>query len=40
MGMIVKRLKHEGTLQSSSNLLKIFVKMGPAGQHRIPDRLM
>ncbi len=27
MGMMVKRLKHEGTLCSSSDLLKIFVKM-------------
>ncbi len=26
--MMVERLKHEGTLQSSSDLLKICVKMG------------
>ncbi len=26
--MMVERLKHEGTLHSSSDLLKIFVKMG------------
>ncbi len=25
---MVERLKHEGTLHSSSDLLKIFVKMG------------
>ncbi len=25
---MVERLKHEGTLRSSSNLLNIFVKMG------------
>ncbi len=28
MGMKVERLKHEGTSHSSSDLLKIFVKMG------------
>ncbi len=28
MGMMVEHLKHEGTLHSSSDLLKIFVKMG------------
>ncbi len=28
MGMMVERLKHEGTSHSSSDLLKIFVKMG------------
>ncbi len=28
MGMIVEHLKHEGTSHSSSDLLKIFVKMG------------
>ncbi len=26
--MMVKNLKHEGTLRSSSDLLKIFVEMG------------
>ncbi len=26
--MMVERLKHEGTLRSSSDLLKIFVKIG------------
>ncbi len=26
--MMVERLKHEGTSRSSSDLLKIFVKMG------------
>ncbi len=26
--MMVEHLKHEGTLHSSSDLLKIFVKMG------------
>ncbi len=39
--MMVKHLKHEGTLHSSRDLLKICVKMGgPAGQHRISDRLV
>ncbi len=38
--MMVERLKHEGTWCSSSDLLKIFVKMGPAGQLRISDRLV
>ncbi len=28
MGMMVERLKHEGTSHNSSDLLKIFVKMG------------
>ncbi len=28
MGMMVEGLKHEGTSQSSSNLLKVCVKMG------------
>ncbi len=28
MGMMVERLNHEGTSHSSSDLLKIFVKMG------------
>ncbi len=28
MGMMVEHLKHEGTSHSSSDLLKIFVKMG------------
>ncbi len=28
MGMMVERLKHEGTLHSSSDLLEICVKMG------------
>ncbi len=28
MGMMVELLKHEGTSHSSSDLLKIFVKMG------------
>ncbi len=28
MGMMVECLKHEGTSLSSSDLLKIFVKMG------------
>ncbi len=28
MGMMVERLKHEGTSHSSSNMLNIFVKMG------------
>lgn len=28
MGMMVEHLKHEGTLHSSSDLLKICVKMG------------
>ncbi len=28
MGMMVERLKHEGTSHSSSDLLTIFVKMG------------
>ncbi len=28
MGMMVECLKHEGTSHSSSDLLKIFVKMG------------
>ncbi len=32
MGMMVGRLKHEGTSHSSSDLLKICVKMGLAGQ--------
>ncbi len=27
MGMMVERLKHEGTSHSSSDLLKIFMKM-------------
>ncbi len=40
MGMMVERLKHEETLHSSSDLLKIFVKLGSAGQHRISDRLV
>ncbi len=41
MGMMVEHLKHEGTSHSPSDLLKIFVKkVGPAGQHRISDRLM
>ncbi len=40
MGMMVECLKHEGTSHSSSDLLKIFVKMGPAGQQRISDRQM
>ncbi len=33
-------LKHEETSHRSSDLLKIFVKLGPAGQHRISDRLV
>ncbi len=37
---MVEHLKREGTSQSSSYLLKIFAKMGPAGQHRISDRLV
>ncbi len=28
MGMMVDRLKHEGTSHSSSDLLKLFVTMG------------
>ncbi len=40
MGMMVEHLKHEGTSHSSSDLLKISVKMGPAGQHRISVRLV
>ncbi len=28
MGMMVERLKHEGTSHSSNDLLKLFVKMG------------
>ncbi len=28
MGMMVEHLKHEGTSHRSSDLLKIFVKMG------------
>ncbi len=28
MGIMVERLKHEGTLHSSGDLLKICVKMG------------
>ncbi len=40
MGMMVECLKHEGTSHSSSDLLKIFVKMGPTGQQRISDRQM
>ncbi len=31
MGMMVERLKHEGTSHSSSDLLKICVKMGVSG---------
>ncbi len=38
--MMVERLKHEGTSHSSSDLLKICVKMGAAGQHRILGRLV
>ncbi len=38
--MMVERLKHEGTSHSSSDLLKICVKMGPAGQHRFSSRLV
>ncbi len=41
MGIMVEHLKHEGTSHSPSDLLKIFVKkVGPAGQHRISDRLV
>ncbi len=36
----MEHLKHEGTSHSSSDLLKICVKMEPAGQHRISDRLV
>jgi len=36
IGMMVEELKHVGTSHSSSYLLKI----GPAGQHRISDRLV
>ncbi len=28
MGVMVERLTHEGTLHSSNDLLKLFVKMG------------
>ncbi len=39
--MKVEHLKHEETSHSSSDLLKIFVKMGgPAGQHRFSERLV
>ncbi len=39
--MMVERLKHEGTLHSSSDLLKICVKMGgPSGQCRFSGRLV
>ncbi len=37
---MVGRLKHEGTFHGSSDLLKFCVKMWPAGQHRISDRLV
>ncbi len=38
--MMVEHLKHEGTSHSFSDLLKICVKMGPAGQHRFLGRLV
>ncbi len=37
---MVEHLKHEGTSHSFSDLLKICVKMGPAGQHRFLGRLV
>ncbi len=33
--MMVERLKHEGTSHSSSDLLKIFVKMGASWSAQI-----
>ncbi len=40
MGMMVERLKHEGTSHSSSDLLKIFVKMGASWSAQDSDRLV
>ncbi len=40
MGRMVEHLKHGGTSHSSSDLLKILWRWGPAGQHRISDRLV
>ncbi len=38
--MMVECLKHEVTSHSSSDMLKICVKIGPADQHRISDRML